>query len=159
MEKIFPADAGSRWVQIDLDAIKHNVDVVKDLLSPETRLMAVVKADAYGLGAVEVARTVIEAGADMLGVTTVDEGLELRRHGIEAPILVFAPLLPGEAGLAVRNHLTVTVDSLDFLKEVSVNEGIKGKIHIKLNTGMNRFGINPHQLVQCFELAQRIPAL
>jgi len=159
-ENIFPwADAGPRWVQIDLDAIMHNVGAVRALLRPETRLLAVVKADAYGLGAVDVARAVIDAGADMLGVTTVDEGLELRDKGIEAPILVFAPFLPGEAGLAAGNNLTGTVENIDILRDVYAEGGIRGKIHIKLNTGMNRFGMDPGQVVDCLHLAQAVPGL
>jgi alanine racemase len=152
-------DVGPRWIQIDLDAVIHNVTAVKTLLRPETRLMAVVKADAYGFGAVDIARAVIDAGADMLGVTTLDEGVELRDRGIEAPILVFVPFLPGEAEIAARHCLTGTVDSVNTFKDVYAERGIHGKIHIKLNTGMNRFGMDPGEVADCLRLAGSLPGL
>lgn len=157
------AYAGPRWVQVDLDAIMHNVQVVKALLKPETRLMAVVKADAYGFGAAEVSRAVLEAGAHMLGVTTVDEGVELRKQGIEAPILVFAPFFPEELRTAAAWDLTGTVTDLNLLDlnllEEIYSVGSPGKVHIKVNTGMNRLGISPEQLVECFKLIGNIPGL
>ena len=153
------ADVGPRWIQIDLDAIMRNVNTIKSLLQPDTRLMAVVKADAYGFGAVDVSRAVIAAGADMLGVTTVDEGVELREKGVEAPILIFAPLLPQEGELAARYGLTGTVTSLDMLETVYAGLGLPAKIHIKVNTGMNRFGMEPGQVVQCINRANSIAGL
>lgn len=158
-EPLAGINVGPRWIQIDLDAVMHNVRAVKGLLEPGTRLMAVVKADAYGFGAVDVARAVMDAGADMLGVTTVDEGMELRDRGIEAPILVFAPLLPGEAGIAADYGLTSTVDNLEMLRKVYGDSGVSGRIHIKVNTGMNRFGMDPGQVLQCLQVARQIPGL
>lgn len=152
-------DVGPRWVQVDLDAIRHNVTTIKSMLPPETLLMAVVKADAYGCGAVDVSRAVVAAGADMLGVTTVDEGVELRRKGIEAPILVFAPLSPGEAAIAARQELTVTVDSLEALDSVYSGLGMPVKAHLKVNTGMNRFGMAPFEVIDCVRKAAEIPGL
>lgn len=154
------ADIGPRWIQIDLDALMHNVTAIKSFLQPETRLMAVVKADAYGYGAVDVSRAVVEAGADMLGVTTLDEGLELRERGIEAPILVFAPFFsPEEAAVAAQWGLTGTVDSLEMLKACYNNLGLPAKIHLKVNTGMNRFGIAPEQAVEFLRQAEDISGL
>jgi len=76
------------WVEIDLEALSHNVQQLKQFLSPRTQLMAVVKADAYGHGAVTVAQTALQAGASCLGVATVPEGIQLREAGIQAPILI-----------------------------------------------------------------------
>ncbi|MGD9332654.1 MAG: alanine racemase, partial [Desulfobacterales bacterium] len=82
------------WAEIDLQAIDHNVRELRRITRPTARLMAVVKADAYGHGAVEVARTALAAGADMLAVARIAEGVALRRAGVEAPILVFGPTFP-----------------------------------------------------------------
>ncbi len=160
------ADAGPRWVEIDLDAIMHNVEAVKSLLKPETRLMAVVKADAYGFGAVEVSKAVLEAGAEMLAVTTIDEGVELREQGVEAPILVFAPFFPEEWKTATACNLTGTVTGLDFLETFYAGGNLnladilgRTRVHIKVNTGMNRLGVNPEQVVECCRAAARIPGL
>ena len=112
------------------DAVMHNVSKIRSMLKPGTRLMAVVKADAYGCGAVEVSRAAVAAGADMLGVTTVDEGVELRRKGIEAPILVFAPLSPGEAAAAAQQNLTVTLNDPGELDSVFSNLGLPIKVHL-----------------------------
>src|SRR5215204_4368615 len=87
------------WAEVDLGAVRHNVKTLKRR-TKDSRLMAVVKADAYGHGAVEVARACIEAGADSLAVVTVEEGAELRRAGLEVPILIFTDLLPDKLPLA-----------------------------------------------------------
>jgi alanine racemase len=80
------------WVEIDLGALSHNVQQLVKFLSPRTQLMAVVKADAYGHGAVTVAKTALEAGASWLGVATVPEGIQLREEGIKAPILILGAI-------------------------------------------------------------------
>src|SRR5436190_19248756 len=85
------------WLDVDLDAIAENVRAVARLVGSDTRICAVVKAEAYGLGAVEVARTTLAAGAGWLAVARVDEGIRLRRAGISAPILLIAGFVPGEA--------------------------------------------------------------
>lgn len=155
---LVPPDIGPRWIEIDLDAITHNVLTIKSLLQPGTRLMAVVKADAYGCGAVEVSRAVLEAGADMLGVTTVDEGMELREQGIEAPILVFAPLSPREVEEVLSNKLIATVDNPKVIDAFSILSA-PARIHLKINTGMNRFGMEPAQARECILRAEEVPGL
>lgn len=154
----FQTEVGPRWIQIDLDAIVQNVSQIRSVLRPGCRLMAVVKADAYGCGAVEVSRAVIAAGADMLGVTTVDEGLELRYKGVEAPILIFAPLFAGETAIAAGYDLIGTVDTLEML-DIYAALGKPAKIHLKVNTGMNRFGMDPDQVVEFINRARLIPGL
>src|SRR3712207_5751402 len=99
--------------------------------------MAVVKADAYGHGAVQVSRAVLEAGADSLAVVTVEEGAELRRAGITAPILVFTDLLPDRLPLAEEYGLTVTAHSIASARRVAARPGLEA--HLKVNTGMNRW--------------------
>jgi alanine racemase len=106
--------------------------------------MAVVKADAYGHGAVQVSRAALEAGADSLAVVTVEEGAELRRAGVRAPILVFTDLLPDRLPLAEEFRLAVTAHSLASARRVAARAGLEA--HLKVNTGMNRWGVEPHEV-------------
>jgi len=103
--------------------------------------MAVVKADAYGHGSVEVARACIEAGADSLAVVTVEEGAELRRAGLGVPILIFTDLLPDRLPLAKEHRLAVTAHSIPSARRIAAHRGLEA--HLKVNTGMNRWGVEP----------------
>lgn len=149
---------GPRWVEVDTAALEHNVRQVLGLLRPGTELMAVVKSDAYGLGAVETARAAVAAGASWLGVTTVEEGLELRRHGLTAPILVFAPPLEAEAPACLAYGLTPTVthrDVAEYLARAARSLGIAAPVHLKVETGLGRLGLEPAAAV---ELAREMAA-
>jgi len=106
--------------------------------------MAVVKADAYGHGAVPVARAVLEAGADSLGVATTEEGVELRCAGIAAPILVLTDLLPDRLALAEKHRLEVTAHSIPSAKRIAARPDLK--VHLKIDTGMNRWGVEPDEV-------------
>jgi alanine racemase len=106
--------------------------------------MAVVKADAYGHGAVEVSRAAVEAGADALAVVTVEEGAELRRAGLTVPILVFTDLLPEKLPLAAEHHLAVTAHSIASATRIATFSGLRA--HLKVNTGMNRWGVEPAEV-------------
>ena len=131
---------GRTWAEVDLGAVRHNVRTLKRR-APNSRLMAVVKADAYGHGSVEVARACIEAGADSLAVVTVEEGAQLRRAGLDAPILVFTDLLPDRLPIAEELRLAVTAHSIPSAKRIAVHQGLEA--HLKVNTGMNRWGVEP----------------
>ncbi|MDH7478412.1 MAG: alanine racemase [Syntrophomonadaceae bacterium] len=137
-----------RWVEVDLDAIKHNLNQVRRLIGPKVKVMAVVKADAYGHGAVAVARLMQAEGVEWLAVTTLDEGIELRRRGIEIPILVFAPLLGNQAGLAVDYHLTPSLHSEEAAESISRAARYRRQqagVHLKIETGMGRTGLSPNE--------------
>lgn len=139
----------ARWVEIDLKAIAHNVEQVRMLLGPGVGLLAVVKADAYGHGLVEVSRVALARGASMLGVTHPEEGVALRESGITAPILVFRPLLPGEEGIAIAYGLTPSVSSLEQARRLSAAAERASRpvaVHLKLETGMGRTGFLPEAL-------------
>ena len=139
-----PLKISSRtWAEVDLGAIRHNVRTLM-LRAPNTRLMAVVKANAYGHGAVPVACTILEAGACSLAVATAEEGVELRRSGISAPILVLADLLPGGLALAEEHRLEVTAHSIPSAKHIAARPELRA--HLKINTGMNRWGIEPDEV-------------
>lgn len=112
--------------------------------------MAVVKADAYGHGAAPVARAVLEAGADSLAVVTVEEGAELRRAGIDAPILVFTDLPPEKLPLAREHRLAVTAHSTPSARRVAALPDLP--VHLKVNTGMNRWGVEPPEVGEARKL-------
>lgn len=131
------------WLEIDLDKLTGNLDRIRQKLTPGTGLIAVVKNDAYGFGAVPCARALAAAGADMLAVTTPEEALELRLAGIDAPVLVFLPVQAGEEHIYAEYRLTATVDGLRAARLLS-GRGVD--CHLKLNTGMNRFGIESDEL-------------
>ncbi|MDQ3791499.1 MAG: alanine racemase [Actinomycetota bacterium] len=131
------------WAEIDLSALRHNVHALKRR-ARGARLMAVVKADAYGHGAVPVSRAALEAGADALAVVTVEEGAQLRRAGVTAPILVFTDLPPDRLLLAEEYRLAVTAHSLASARRVAARPGLEA--HLKVNTGMNRWGVEPREV-------------
>ncbi len=131
------------WAEIDLSAIRHNVQSLRRR-APNSRLMAVVKADAYGHGSLPVSRAIVEAGADLLAVVTAEEGMELRRGGVSLPILVFTDLTPDKLPLAKEHRLMVTAHSIASARRISVHPGLKA--HLKVNTGMNRWGVEPDEV-------------
>jgi alanine racemase len=131
------------WAEIDLGAVRHNVRALKRR-ARGARLMAVVKADAYGHGSVPVSLAALEAGADSLAVVTVEEGAELRRAGITAPILVFTDLLPEKLTLAEEHRLAVTAHSVTSARHIAARPNLRA--HLKINTGMNRWGVDPREV-------------
>jgi len=133
---------GRTWAEVDLGAIRDNVRALKRRAGA-ARLMAVVKADAYGHGAVPVARAALEAGAESLAVASVVEGVELRRAGLRAPILVFTDLLPDALAFAAEHRLQVTAHSIESARRIAQRPGLEA--HLKVNTGMNRWGIAPDE--------------
>jgi alanine racemase len=128
---------------VDPGAVRHNVVTLKRR-APNSRLMAVVKADAYGHGSVEVARACVAAGADSLAVVTVEEGAALRRAGLEAPILVFTDLPPDRLLQAGEHRLAVTAHSIPSARRIAAYPGLEA--HLKVNTGMNRWGVEPSEV-------------
>lgn len=153
------------WVEIDLGALSFNVHQLRSLLSPRTELMAVVKADAYGHGAVTVAQTVLQSGANWLGVATVPEGIQLREAGIKAPILILGATHTLEQIHAIAHwKLQPTLCSpkqalifSDTLEAIKFTDSIP--VHIKLDTGMSRLGTNWQQAGEFAQLVQRLPLL
>ncbi|AFW95134.1 alanine racemase [Dolichospermum sp. UHCC 0352] len=153
------------WVEIDLGALSDNVKQLVKFLSPRTQLMAVVKADAYGHGAVAVAKTALEAGAGWLGVATVPEGIQLREDGIKAPILILGATNTPEQIQAIAHwQLQPTLCSpkqaLEFsntLETINYNSSLS--VHIKLDTGMSRLGTNWQQAAEFVQLVQGLPHL
>ena len=151
------------WVEIDQAALAHNVRQLKKLLASKTQLMAVVKADAYGHGATMVARTALDAGAGGLCIATVQEGIQLREAGIEAPILLLgATNTPEQVRAIAYWQLQPTIctpqQALVFSETLS---GLKKtlSVHLKLDTGMSRLGMPWQEARQFVELVKRLPYL
>jgi len=131
------------WAQINLNHIEHNIHYIRNIVAPKTKIMAVVKADAYGHGSIPVSRVLLENGADMLAVTTIDEALELRDAGFDVPILILSPVFDDAISRAVANNITLTVFDLATAQQISEAAALAGrtaKLHIKLDTGMSRVG-------------------
>jgi len=132
------------WAEIDLKAISHNARELRRITSQGSRLMAVVKANGYGHGAVEVTLAALENGADCIGVARMDEGLHLRRAGISAPILVLGYTLPEHSETIVAHRLTQSVysfEAAESLSEAAARLQTRAKVHIKVDTGMGRLGL------------------
>ena len=148
---------GNRWIEVYLDAITQNYITIKKQLKEKVLFCAVVKADAYGLGAVRIAMLLQELGVDMLAVTTVAEGLELRKADIQTPILVMAPFLEAEAKIFLTDNLTPVVSHKEQLSWLAQNceKTDKLSIHLKLETGMHRSGIAEDEIAEfLLELAK-----
>ncbi|MDQ6661849.1 MAG: alanine racemase [Chloroflexota bacterium] len=150
------------WVEVDLGAITNNIHRIRELIGPEVRILASLKADAYGHGALKVARTVLHNGASMLGVATVSEAIPLREGGIEAPILVFGYVPLWQMREAVRLGLTITLYSSESAQALSqaaraLTKNVKA--HVKIDTGMGRLGIRSEQIDDIVALIREIDAL
>ncbi|MEA5462183.1 alanine racemase [Leptothoe sp. PORK10 BA2] len=151
------------WVEINLEAIHHNVQQFRGLLRPTTDLMAVVKADAYGHGAVTVAQTVLAAGATWLGVATVPEGIELRQAGLTVPILVMGALHHADevralARWQLQPTLVTPKQALVFAEALS-DACLPLPVHIKLDTGMSRLGFDWQRALEFVEFVSDLSAL
>jgi len=141
------------WVEIDLDAIANNVRGIKSLIGDSVALFAVVKANAYGHGAIPVARTALLNGADYLGVASMQEALELRSAGIEAPILVMSYTPVQAIRQAVRQNITVTLYDLELARafdRAARDAGGTLRVHVKVDTGMGRLGVMASDAVAFF---------
>ncbi len=134
----------STWIEIDLDALVANIGAVRSRTGQGVGIILVVKADAYGHGAVEVARAAVRSGVDVLGVATLHEGIELRQAGVDAPILILSPSMEDETGAIVEYDLSCSVQSLAIaraLSRASVERKKRCTVHVEVDTGMGRSGV------------------
>jgi alanine racemase len=148
--------------EIDLNAFKHNLKGIRSLLAPKVKIMAVVKADGYGHGAVPCAKAALQAGADWLGVAILEEGVELRKNGVTGPILVMGGIFPNEVDDLIRHDLSTSVSILALAETLSVQAGKQGKtvgVHLKVDTGMGRLGMSPESLLPFVERIQPLKNL
>lgn len=152
----------SAWVEVDLDAFASNLRRIRELVGERVRIHLVVKADAYGHGAPAVARVAEDEGVHSLGVATLDEGIELRRHDIEARILILSPTLPEEAELAVENALTPAIGNMvaaRALSHAAEARGTRTDVHVEVDTGMGRAGIAPQDAVEFCRTIRDLPGI
>ncbi len=150
------------WVEVDLSALKHNLRQVQSLITDKTSIMAVVKANGFGHGYVEPAKAFLEAGAASLGVTRLDEALILRNAGIDAPVLLFAPIQPQNVETAVEADLQITVTEPALAKAVSeaaIKLNRTALVHVKVDTGMGRLGVFPDDVPKLFDALRALPNL
>jgi len=136
-------------VEIDLDSIAYNIHQIRKKVGNKTKTMAVMKANAYGHGAVEVAKVAIDAGAQWLAVALVEEGIQLREAGIQSPILILGSTPPDQVHEVIKYNLSQTVCSRELIETLS-NEAQSwnqtAKVHIKVDTGLGRLGIFPEEV-------------
>ncbi|MFO8068991.1 MAG: alanine racemase [Alkalibacterium sp.] len=140
---------------IDLDKITYNYNQIKGLLSSETKFMGVIKANAYGHGAVEVGKHLEKQDLDFLGVAVLDEAMELRRAGIKCPIQLLSPIEPDTIPIAIKNDISITVFSEEIAEKIKQDaERLqqKAKIHLKVDSGMGRIGVRSRE--QALKLSQ-----
>ena len=153
-----PVEGRWAWAEVDLDAVAHNVTVLRSVAAPAA-VWAVVKADGYGHGAVEVARAALDAGAEGLCVALVQEGVRLREAGIDAPILVLSEQPPAQLPEAVRLGLVSTVYSSTQLDALVAAGAAGHRVQLKVDTGMHRVGCPPDQAVALARSIERQPGL
>lgn len=157
-----PGNERPCWLEIDLAAVRGNVQAFRAEVGPTTRICAVVKAGAYGLGAAEIGRAALDGGAAWLAVARVVEGVSLRRAGLRAPILVLGGFAPAEVDDIVRYALTPTVvqpDDAVSLARAAARVGAALAVHLKVDTGLTRFGCRPDQVVGLARLVVTLPPL
>ncbi len=146
------------WVEINIGNLAHNAKEIRKNVPSDTKLLAVVKADAYGHGSVMLAPTLLASGFDMLGVASIDEGVDLRNAKITADILVLGAVPVWAVESAVNADLAISIFSKEHLaacKQAFERTGIKPKVHIKLDTGMNRIGVSADEAVEFIREAQK----
>ena len=155
----FPATDRPTAALIDLEALSHNYGEVTSRIGGR-KVLAVVKAQAYGHGAVAVSRKLVELGVDMLGVALVEEGLELRSAGITTPVLVMGPVRREQAGVIVKARLTPVVFTTQMAEALAqAAAGKRVPVHVKVDTGMGRIGLPPEDAVSFIRDVAAMPGL
>jgi len=151
------------WAEIDLSAISHNIRQINNIVEPKgSSVLAVIKDNAYGHGAVEVARVAESENVRMFGVATVEEAVQLRQASIKTPILIFCCILPEQAKEVIQYDITQTVCDLRICKTLSESAkrlGRKAKVHVKVDTGMGRIGIAFDKAVELIKQIVQLPYL
>lgn len=150
------------FIEIDLDNIYHNIKAIQSYLGSAKEIMAVVKANAYGHGAIEISKTALDAGATSLAVAILEEALQLRTAGITAPILVLGYTKPNSLELAIINNISLTISSVEDLSKIGLTSSALNRkvfIHLKIDTGMGRLGIQPNELGDFFEELAKYPSI
>ncbi|MDW7979628.1 MAG: alanine racemase [Verrucomicrobiales bacterium] len=150
------------WTEIDLGRLRRNLQLIRSELPPGVQLLAVVKDEAYGHGAREVAKIALEEGAWGLGLSTLEEAMALRDAGIRAPLLLLGERQPAELPWCVAHNLTVCLNeetTATLLAKVAARANKRVPVHIKINTGMNRYGVRWDKALELIELVCSLKSL
>ncbi len=150
------------WIEIDLDAIAGNMKLTQALVGPHVRVLATLKADAYGHGAIRVARTLLRAGVWGFAVATLSEAQALRRADIDAPILILGYTPAWQVRDAIRMNVRLTVFDQDMAREISLAAQelqIEAIVHVKVDTGMARLGLHPSDVLQLLHFLRELPGV
>ncbi|MGE5422734.1 MAG: alanine racemase, partial [Ignavibacteriales bacterium] len=145
-----------KWIEIHLEAIENNLLEIRRRLGDETHLIAVLKADAYGMGAGETAHILSLNGVDFFAVTFLNEAMDLRARGMEEDILIFSPLSSGEARVAVEKNCILTIgclEDLDTAEKAAKRVGQTARLHIKVDSGLGRFGASWDETMEMVQTA------
>ncbi len=142
------------WIEVDHGAIRHNLAVLRER-APGAAVIGVVKANAYGHGAVAVARTLVADGVERLAVATLDEGLELREAGIEVPVVVLWGVGPGEAGPMAAARLEAVVGDAHSIGLLASGSSDPIGVHLKVDTGLGRQGVPPEEALEAAAMIAR----
>lgn len=147
------------WVEIDISNLEHNIKEIKKNIPKGVKLLGVVKADAYGHGSVMLAPTILASGIDMLGVASIDEGVDLRQANINCEILILGAVPVWAVESAVKSDLSIAIFSKEHIKaceQAYKRTGIRPKVHIKLDTGMNRIGVRAEEGIDFIKEVQSL---
>ncbi len=149
---------------VDLDVLTTNIHMLRSIIGPRVRMMMAVKGNGYGHGAIPIGKDALIAGVDELAVATVDEGAQLREAGIEAPILVMGPMGTAERTRALGNNLAIVVSDASFAHALAADAKMMMRkepvsVHLKIDTGMNRFGVSPELTVETAQAIVSHPEL
>ena len=149
------------WIEVDAAALRHNLGVARRCAGTGNRIMAVVKANGYGLGAVPLARA-IEHGVDAFGVATLAEAIELQSAGLRTPIYLLSPILPDEFARAIERGLIPSVSTIDearWFSEISRRLDRPAAIHLVVDTGMGRIGVIESDALELAGEIARLPGI
>lgn len=150
------------WVEIDLGAIEHNLSEIRSWLKPGTLLMAVVKGDAYGHGAVDLTQVLQASGVEAFGVASVDEGCQLQSAGAKVPVLVLGPCPIWAIRTALEADLSLTISSISQIGDIAAEAkslGKQARVHLKVDTGMHRLGLATGDVKEAVELISKLSEL
>ncbi len=150
------------WAEIDLSCLGFNLTQIKRFVSPEVKIMPIVKADAYGHGLIEVSQYLLSQGIDYLGIATVDEGMILRDSGIGIPLLILGSITPEETEAVLEYNLIPTVCNLEVatrFNNLALQKNRHANVHIKIDTGMGRIGISCQEALDFFLKLKELPNL
>ena len=150
------------FAEINLKAFKHNLQNLRAITEPATGIMAVIKADAYGHGAIPCAKAAVDTGVEYLGAGIIEEGIELRENNITEPILILGSIFPDEVADLVRHNFATILCTPHLAQALAKEAEKQGKtvnVHIKVDTGMNRLGVLPENLLPLIKTINNLPTL